>query len=102
MKTRSRSPRIEHTHSHTLKVRHIPGRDRQTVHEGRGCDEGVTIGARVRHVKARASLSDGGINRQDTTGECGQHVPIHPGTKNRALLFVAPFDEKDSDLQFQD
>jgi hypothetical protein len=30
-----------------------------------------------------------------------QHVPVHPGTKNRPLLFIAPFDEKDSDLQFQ-
>lgn len=27
------------------------------------CNEGVTIGARVRHVKRRASLSDSAVNR---------------------------------------
>jgi hypothetical protein len=57
-------------------------------------------------VKRRASLGDGGINRKDTTGECGQDVTIHPRAKDCALLFVAavfvtPTDEKDSDLQFQ-
>ena len=48
MKSCSRLPRIEHTHSHTLKVGYIPGRDSQTVHEGRRCYEGVTIGAEGR------------------------------------------------------
>ncbi len=98
MKTCSRPPRIEHNRSGTLKVGYIPGRDGQTVHESCSCDEGVSIGARVRYVKRRAALGDGGINRQDTTGECGQHVTIHPRTEDRALLFVAPVDEKDSDL----
>jgi hypothetical protein len=54
-----------------LKAGYVSGRDGQTVYEGRGCDEGVTIGARVRYVKRRASLGDGGVNRQDTTGERG-------------------------------
>jgi hypothetical protein len=71
------------------------------VHEGGGCDEGVTIGARVGYVKGRASLGDGSVNRQDTPGECGQHVTVHPGPKDRGVLFVAPVEEKDSDLQFQ-
>lgn len=105
-KTCSIFPRVEDTDSRTLKVGYIPGRDGQTVYQGCGCDEGVTIGARVRYVKRRASLGDGGINRKDTAGECGQHVMIHPGAKDRALLFVAavfiaPTDEEDSDLQFQ-
>src|SRR6202142_1066274 len=100
-KTRSSFPRVEDTDSRALKVGYIPGRDGQTVHQGCGCDEGVTIGARVRYVKHRASLGDGGINRKDTTGECRQHVTIHPRTKDRALLFVAAVDKKDSDLQFQ-
>jgi hypothetical protein len=99
--TCSSFPRVEDTDSRTLKVGHIPGRDGQTVHQGCGCDEGVTIGARVRYVKRRASLGDGGINRKDAAGEGGQHVTIHPRTKDRALLFVAAVDEKDSDLQFQ-
>ena len=59
----SRLPRIDHAHSHTLRVGYIPGRDAQTVHEGRSCDEGVTIGAKVRHVKRRASLGDSGVHR---------------------------------------
>ena len=101
MKTCSSYPRIEHTHSRTLKVGYIPGRDGKAVHEGCGCYKGVTIGARVWYVKRRASLGHSGVNRQDTTGECGQHVAIHPRTKDRALLFVAPVEEKDSDLQFQ-
>jgi len=105
-KTCSSFPRVEDTDSRTLEIGYIPGRDGQTVHQGCGCDEGVTIGARVRYVKRRASLGDGSINRKDTAGECGQHVTIHPRTKDRALPFVAavfvpPVDEKDSDLQFQ-
>ena len=57
-------------------------------------------------MKRRASLGDGGINRQDTAGKCGQHMTIHPRAKDRALLFVAAIfvtliDEKDSQLQFQ-
>jgi hypothetical protein len=62
-KSCSRPPRIEHTRSHTFKIGHIPGRDGQTVHEGRGGNEGVSIGARVRHVKRRAALGDSGVNR---------------------------------------
>lgn len=58
----SRRPWIDDTHSHTLKVGYIPGRNGQTMHERRGCDEGITIRVRVRHVKRRASLGDGGIN----------------------------------------
>ena len=101
MKACSSRPRIEHNHSGAFKVGYIPGRDGKTVHEGCGCDEGVTIGARIRYVKRRASLGDGGVNGQDTTGECGQHVTIHPRTEDRGLRFVSPFEEKDSDLQFQ-
>ena len=104
--TCSSFPRVKDTHSCSLKVAYIPGRNGQAVYQGRGCDEGVTIGARVRYVKRRASLGDGGINRKETVGERRQHVTIHPRPKDRALLFVAPvfvtsIDEKDSDLQFQ-
>jgi hypothetical protein len=62
-KSRSRIPRIEQIHSHAVKVNYIPSRDGQTVHKGRGCDESVSIGARVRHVKRRASLGNSGVNR---------------------------------------
>ena len=58
-------PGIEHADSRSLEVGHIPGRDGQTVHQGCGCNEGVTIGARVRYVKRRASPRDSGVNRQD-------------------------------------
>jgi hypothetical protein len=59
----SRFPRIEHGHSHTFEVGYISSRHGQPVHEGRGCDESVSIGARVRYVKRRASLGNGGVNR---------------------------------------
>jgi hypothetical protein len=63
-------PRIDDTDARTLKVGHIPGRHGQTVHEGCGCNEGVTIGARIwhvkrRYVKRRASPGDIGVNRKD-------------------------------------
>jgi hypothetical protein len=76
-KTCSGFPRVNDTDSRTLKVGYIPGRDGQTVHQGRGCDKGTTIGARIRYVKRRASLGDGGIYRKDTAGECRQH--LYPG-----------------------
>ena len=84
------SPGIDHTHSRSLEVGYIAGRDGQAVHQGCGCDEGVAIGARVRYGKGRAPLRDGGVYRQDTIRECGQHVTIHPRAKDRPLLFVAP------------
>ena len=65
-KSCSSFPRVENTNSRALKVGYIPGRDGQAVHEGCGCDEGITIGARVRHVKRRASPGDIGVNRKDT------------------------------------
>ena len=65
-KTCSSFPRVEDTDARTLKVGYVPGRDGQTVHQGCGCDEGVTIGARVRYVKRRASPGDIGVNRKDT------------------------------------
>jgi hypothetical protein len=61
----------ESFNSHTLKAGYVPGRHHQTAHEGCSCDQGITIGARVRHVKHCTSLGDGGINRQDTTRKCG-------------------------------
>src|ERR1700733_10559321 len=94
-------PGIEHRCSRSLEVGYIPGRDGQTMHEGCGCDERVTIGARVRYVKRRASLRDSGVNGQNTTGEWGQHVAIQPRAKDSALLFVAPVDEKNSDFQLE-
>lgn len=72
------------------------------MHERCGCNESVTIGVRVRYVKRRTSLGDGSVNRQDTAGECRQRVTIHPFPKDRALLFIAPLDEENSDLQLQD
>lgn len=59
----SGSPRVEDIHSHTIKVSYIPGRDGQTVHKGCGCDESVSIRARVRHVKRRAPLGNSAVNR---------------------------------------
>ena len=37
-KSRSLFPRVEDTDSRSLKVGYIPGRDRQTVYQGCGCD----------------------------------------------------------------
>jgi hypothetical protein len=70
-KTCSSFPRVEDTGSRTFKVGYIPGRDGQAVHQGCGCDEGVTIGARIwhvkrRYVKRRASPGNIGVNRKDT------------------------------------
>jgi hypothetical protein len=52
-------------------------------------------------VERGAPLGNSSINRKDATFERGQNMAIHPGSKNRALLRVAPFYEEDSYLQFQ-
>jgi hypothetical protein len=52
-------------------------------------------------VERGAPLGNSSINRKDATVERGQNMPIHPGSKNRALFRVTPFDEEDSYLQFQ-
>jgi len=98
---RSGLPGVNYSHTRGLRVIHISGHNRHAVNKGSGRDESVTIGARTGHVERGAPLGNSGINGKDATVERGQNMAIHPGSKNRALFPVTPFDEEDSYLQFQ-
>ena len=51
-------PGVEDINSRTLKVAYIPGRHGQTVDQGCGCNERVTIGAsRLRYAQRRHRMS---------------------------------------------
>ena len=49
-------PGIENSNAGEHKVGHISGHDRHAVHQGRGRDQGVAFGARIEHMKSRATL----------------------------------------------
>ena len=94
-------PGVNYGHTCGLKVIHISGHNRHAMNKGSGRDERVTIRARTGHVEGGAPLGNSSINRKDATVERGQNMAIHPGSKNRALFPVTPFDEEDSYFQFQ-
>ncbi len=98
---RSGLPGVNYGHACGLKVIHISGHNRHAVNKCGGRDESVTIGTRTGHVERGAPLGNSSINGKDATVERGQNMAIHPGSKNRALFPVTPFDEEDSYLQFQ-
>jgi hypothetical protein len=94
-------PGVDYGHTCGLKVIHILGHNRHAVNKGSGGDESVTIGARTGHVERGAPLGNSSINRKDATVERGHDMAIYPGSKNRALSPVTPFDKEDSYFQFQ-
>jgi len=94
-------PRVDYGYASRLKVIYISGHNRHAVNKGSGRDESVTIRARTGHVERGTPLGNNSIDRKDATVERGQDMAIHPGSKNRALFPVAPFDKEDSYLQFQ-
>jgi hypothetical protein len=98
---RSGLPGVGYGHTCGLKVIYISGHNRHAVNKGSGCDESVTIGARTGHVERGAPPGNSSINGKDATIERRQNKAIHPGSENRALFRVTPFDEEDSYLQFQ-
>ncbi len=95
---RSGVPGVNDGHTRGLKVMHISRHNRHVVNKGSGRDESVTIRARTGHVEPSAPLGNSSINRKDATVEGGQNMAIHPGSKNRTLFPVTPFDEQDSYL----
>lgn len=84
-----------------LKVTLIPGHYRHLMHHGGGCDQSIAIRAWVWHMECSATLSHHGVDRQDASGKRGQDVTIDPAAKDRALLRIAPLDQKSSYLQLQ-
>ena len=98
-KTLSGLPGVNHGHACGPKVIDISGHTPHAVNKGSRRDESVTIGPRTGHVERSAPLGDGCINRKDATVERRQNMAIHPGSKNRALFPLTPFDEEDSYLQ---
>jgi hypothetical protein len=94
-------PGINYADTCRMKVIHISSRHRHAVNKGGSRDESVTIGSRTGHVEPGAPLGNSSIDRKDATVERGQNMAIHPGSKNRSLFPVAPFEKEDSYLQFQ-
>lgn len=71
------------------------------MHEGGRCNECIPVGFRVGDVQARASLCDGGIDRQDTIVKRRQNVLIHPCPQDGALGTVASYFLEYACLYFQ-
>jgi len=65
------------------------------------CDKSIPIRSRIWHVERCTPLGNSGINRQDAAGERRQDVTVDPGSKDRALFPVPPFDQKSSYLELQ-
>ena len=61
------------------------------------CNQGVTIGARISHMKrSAAAVGDNRMYGNNAPCECWSDVAVHPGTENLALLRVAAFNELNS------
>jgi hypothetical protein len=94
-------PWVDYGHASGLKVSYIPSHDFHAVNKRGGRDESVTVRARIRYVERCTPLRHSCINYKDATVECGQDISVHPCSEDRTLFPVTPFDQKDSDFQFQ-
>ena len=95
------SPRIERRNAGRLEIADISRRDRHAVHEGRGRDQRVALGARVRNVEARTAPGDRCIHRQDSAFESRQYLLVHPFAQDGALRGILPFDLQHAKFEFQ-
>ena len=55
-------PRVDYGYTGCLEITHILSDNRHAMHERSCCDEGITIGARIWHMKRSASLGHSSIN----------------------------------------
>jgi hypothetical protein len=44
-------PRVNYGYAGRLEIAHIPGDNRHAMHKRSGCDEGISIGAGIRHME---------------------------------------------------
>ena len=94
-------PRIEQRNTDGLEVCNVAGDDCQAMnHRCRG-DQGITFGAAIGYMKARATLRHGGIDSQDSAVEARQYLIVDPGAQNRTLRGVLARYQEDAKLDFQ-
>lgn len=96
-----RSPRIEYLDAGRLEISHVPRYNRHAMNQCRCCYQRIPMRSWIRHMQLCASLSNGNIDRENTTSECRQHMVIEPGAKHRSLRWVTPLDQEYPSFQFQ-
>jgi hypothetical protein len=98
----SQLPRINHPNPHRFEIRNIPRDHRQPMNHRRRRDQGIAVRARVGHMKTRATLRHGRVDRQDAAFEARQDLFVDPGAQHGALRRVPARASKRAELDFQD
>jgi len=81
-----------------LEMAHVSRHDRHAMDQCSGAHKSISIRARIWNVEYSASLCNRSIDSQDAACKSRQHVRVHPGTQDLALLLVAVLDEEDPNL----
>ena len=68
------------------------------MNESGRCDQCIPVGARCWNLHRRGSARDRRVNGQDPSIERGQKLSFEPGSKARALYFIATLDQQDARL----
>ncbi len=78
-------PRIDQADTRCGKVTDIPRNHRKAMDQAGRSDQRIPLAPRIRHVQASTLLSDGKINRQDSTFELSQDLPLQPAAQDCTL-----------------
>ncbi|MNW65960.1 hypothetical protein D3C74_443870 [compost metagenome] len=84
-----------------LEIGNITGDQRQPMNKRGGGDQSVAFIAAIRHVQLCASASDGAIDREDSSRECGFDMTLEPVAQHPSLWRVAAFDTQNAGFQLQ-
>lgn len=98
----SSSPRVDQRHTAVLKIRQISRHHRESMDQRRRSDQPVSHWPRVGHMQGCASLHHRQIHRQHASLKGGQHMLVHPLSKQLTLGAVAAHGQLNADLQFLD
>ena len=71
------------------------------MHHRRRCEQGTAFGARIRHVKAGATLRHCSVDRENAGFESRQNLIVYPGTQDGTLCRVLSCDQQRSQLNLQ-
>ena len=102
---RSGQPRIEQGDTGRLEVGDVARDDRETVHHRRRGDQCIASGAgiwpMIRHVKPRATLRHGGVDRENAGFEARQKLIVDPRAQDRPLRRVPSGDQQRAELDLE-
>lgn len=94
-------PRIEQRYTDGLEVCNVAGDDGQAMNHRRRSDQGITFGAAIGNMKARATLRHSRIDSQDAAVEARQNLIVDPAAQNCALRGVLARYQEHAKLDFQ-